>query len=162
MMKKMIMPILTALAIGIGLGVFMIRQYDDRENIKLVNLEGEKVFFLQVGVYSTEESKNEHTSNLKSYVYELKDGKYYIYVALTQNQENVEKLKGYFEKNQYNIYVKEFTITNQKFLTVLKQYDEMLKEADEASYLTICGQVLKEYEELVTNDGQNEGATHNG
>lgn len=161
-MKKMIIPIITALAIGIGLGIFMIRQYDNQEQIKMVNINGEKVSFLQVGVYSSEESKNENTKNLNAYVYELKEGKYYIYVAISKNQENINKLKDYFEKNKYNIYVKEFPITNQEFLKVLEQYDTMLSQAEESSYLAICSQVLKQYEELITNDSKNERTTTSG
>lgn len=156
------MPVVTAFVVGIGLGIFMIRQYDDREKFTVTSFEGKKISFLQIGVYSSEESKNEHTATLPSYIYEQKDGKYYVYIALTQDQENAQKLKAYFEENGYHIYIKEFMITNKQFLQELKQYDTMLSQAETSNYPSICNQVLKRYEELVTNDGQVKGTTPNG
>jgi len=64
--------------------------------------------------------------------------------------ENVDKIKGYYEQKGYDIYVKQININNENFSVVLEQYDGLLKESSDPEVIgTICSQVLNKYEELV-------------
>lgn len=159
MVKKLIIPILAALTVGGLLGSFLLKQYD-KEDLKTVGKNGEvkEVYFLQVGVYSSKESMEKNTEKIPYYIYQIEDGKYYVYVGMSLKEENVTKLKDFFISSGYNIYVKKFGIANIAFLTVLEQYDIMLSQAlDTSSYSAICGQILAKYEELINSGHEDQG-----
>lgn len=158
MIKKYIVPGVLCVALGIGLGFFFFQQYNPKETTKKVSADvSEQVTFLQFGVYSSEESMKKNAASISNYTYIIQDKKYYVFVAMTQNENNLQKLKDYYTSLGYNTYAKEFTISNKTFLETLSQYDLMLKETTEhKSIATICSQVVAKYEELVAND------THEG
>ena len=159
MIKKIIIPSILAIITGLIIGNFLFNQYD-KEELKVIGANGtvKNVYFLQVGVYSSEESMLKNVSAIPYYIYQIVDEKYYVYVGMSLKEENVNKLKEFFISSGYNIYVKTFGIANDAFLTVLEQYDVMLEQApDNSSYSAICGQVLAKYEELVNHDRQDQG-----
>ena len=154
---KTYFPLLLCIAVGFFMGKLMFSQYDDKQGLKLVSATSEKLYFIQQGVYSTKESMEENTTNLTYYIYTMQDDKYYVYVGITKDDENLEKLKGYFINLGYNIYVKEFDISNESFITILDQYEMMLKTTtDNKTIGAICSQVLGKYEELVINNESND------
>lgn len=147
---KVIFPMLLCIIIGFFMGKFMFSQYDDKEDLKLVTDTGTNLYFFQQGVYSNEESMKQNTMNLPYYIYSIIDNKYYVYVGISKDEKNTEKLKGYFNSLGYNIYVKEIKIDNDAFMVVLDQYEEMLKNTDDdKSIAAIISQVLAKYEEVV-------------
>lgn len=153
-MKKNLIPIILCIVAGISMGKVMFNQYDKDETKPVsANPVSSNLYFVQVGVYSTIDNMKNAMNSFDSYIYIEQDGKYYVYIGITSNEENLEKLKGYFESRSYNIYVKEITVENNAFLEILSQYDQLLKEADndEAIEAVIKG-VLAKYEELVIND----------
>ena len=161
MVKKYLVPGLTCVVIGVCLGVFFFKQYNPKEQPSdPVSSEIETtVTFLQLGVYSSEESMKDNMKGLSYYTYNVTDGKYYVFGGITKNQENLEKLKGYYKDLGYNSYAKDFTVKSAAFIEVLNQYDLMLKETtDQKTIGAICSQVIAKYEELVNND-KNEGTT---
>ena len=92
-------------------------------------------------------------NNLKNvnYVYQLIDNKYYVYVGMTRNKDNIEKLKKYFKSLSYDIYVKEITV-NGEFAENLSQYDLLLDEATtNESISTILKTTLAKFEEFNEN-----------
>lgn len=158
MIKKLIAPIVLALFVGAILGTFLFQQYDKVELKTVDGQEAKEVYFLQIGVYSSKESMEEQVSKIPYYIYQMENGQYYVYVAMTLKETNSQKLKDFFIANGYNIYVKKFGIANTAFLTVLEQYDTMLEQAvDSTSYSAICGQVLAKYEELVNSEREDQG-----
>lgn len=149
---KVYFPLLLCIAVGFFMGKLMFSQYDDKQGLKLVSNTSEKLYFIQQGVYSSKESMEENTTNLAYYIYTIDNDKYYVYVGITKNEENLEKLKGYFESLGYNIYVKDFYISSEAFITVLEQYEMMLSETNDNKTIgAICSQILGKYEELVIN-----------
>ena len=159
MIKKLVLPIFLALLTGGILGIFLFQQYD-QDKIQTVGKIGEakRVYFLQVGVYSSKESMEENTKNLPYYIYQEDQDKYFVYVGMSLKETNAQKLKDFFIANGYNIYIKEFNLSNIAFLTVLEQYDTMLEQApDTSSYSAICGQILAKYEELINSEREDQG-----
>ena len=143
------------------MGNIMFNQYSNKnEDIAPASLETSKtLYFLQQGVYSNKENMEKNLESFNYYIYSEKDNLYYVYVAITGNEDNLEKIQGYFSNLGYDLYVKEFTVENASFIEVLNQYEGLLKEtSDEQAIKTICSQILTKYEELVLN-GQNEGTT---
>lgn len=153
MKLKFIVPLISAILIGFLLGKFMFNQYDSKTSIKTVfNDKGQSLYFIQQGVYSSKESMEANVSSFSSYIYEVNDNKYYVYIGITGNKENVSKLEGFFKNMGYDIYVKEFNIDSNAFLESLSQYDELLLQTtDEKAIKTIESQVLSKYEELIQN-----------
>lgn len=146
------LPLILCLTVGFFMGKLMFSQYDDKQGLKLVSSASEKVYFIQQGVYSSKESMEENTSNLTYYIYTIDNDRYYVYIGITKNEENLDKLKGYFDSLGYNIYVKEFYISSESFITVLDQYETMLSETNDSKTIgAICSQILSKYEELVIN-----------
>lgn len=131
----------------------MFSQYD-KENIENVSLTSnymdQKIYVFQYGVYS---NKNNMINNLKNinYTYQLIDNKYYVYVGMTKNKENIEKLKKYFKSLSYNIYLKEIEVDGE-FVETLEQYDLLLDEAiTNESISTILSTTLAKFEEFNEN-----------
>lgn len=147
-MKKFF-PIISAIIIGICLAKFMFNQYNYNSPISTVFNNGTKVYFLQQGVYSNYESMQTALASFSYYIYTLEGDKYYVYVAITGSEENLEKLKGYYSNLGYSIYVKELSINNTEFLNLLEQYDTLLLKSSENSVIeAITIQTLTKYEEL--------------
>ena len=150
-MKKYLVAFLLALVIGFFLCNIFLKQYDDFEGIK-VSGTGEKLYFVQYGVFSSLESLEENTINLQNYVYNEKDGLYYVFVGITKLKENAEKIVKYYNNLGYDAIIKEFEITNKEFIENLSNYDDILKGSDDNTVISsIISQVLSKYEEVVIN-----------
>lgn len=149
MKEKIIMPIIACVLVGFFMSKFMFNQYDHGLALT-TNLETkEKLYFLQQGVYTSIDSMKESTSLLPYYIYTEEDGKYYVYIGITKDKENLEKVKGYFKNKGYDIYIKELEISNDAFLQVFNQYEILLKNTtDENAISAIMSSVLAKYEEL--------------
>ncbi len=136
---------------------FVYNQYDYSFDLKTV-FDGNvsRAYFIEIGSFDTYEDMKIGASNLASYIYEQISNKYYVYTAITKSRENAKKLKEYFSKNGYNIYIKEIAIENEAFMEKLYEYDTLLANLnDEKAIMTLCTQVLTTYEELVTKNVHN-------
>ena len=148
-MKKYLLTFIIALIIGFFLSNFFLKQYDDFEGIKVAN-KGETLYFVQYGVFSTLESLEENTIALQNYVYNKQDDLYYVYVGITKLKENAEKIVNYYKSLGNETIIKEYGISNKKFLELLENYDTIIKNTnDETAIASIINQVLVKYEEVV-------------
>jgi hypothetical protein len=151
-MKKYLFPVISSLIIGYVLATMLFKQYEYDANVKTVFNNGVTVYFLQQGVYSSLDNMKESMKSFNYYIYSFENDKYYTYIGVTKNKENLTKLKGYYEKKGYTIYVKEIDVNNTNFITILEQYDNLLATTDnEDTINAIMMQALSKYEELVKN-----------
>ena len=151
-MKSNLISIFFCAVIGISLSFYIFRQYDENKESTPVSNITNNLKFIQNGVYSSKDSMEEATKNLKYYIFSEENDKYYVYIGIT-TEKNLEKVKGYYESLGYDIYVKDITINNKSFLDVLNQYELMLKELNNTETIgNIEGQVLSKYEELVIGE----------
>jgi hypothetical protein len=149
---KNILPAILCILVGFFMSNFMFNQYDKETTEKTGSLKN-SVYFFQIGVYSSIDNMKESLKNVETYVYEEQDKLFYAYVGMTKNEENLEKIEGYFKNLGYVIYRKEKNVSNLAFIEVLEQYDLMLKETDDTKTIgTIMNQVISKYEELVLSD----------
>lgn len=152
-MKKMIIPLFLALFIGFLYGRFLLNQYGEKESLSSVFHQSKTVSFLQAGVFTSKENMEQAFKDCSYYIYSEKDGNYYVYLGITGKLENYEKLKVYFKEIGYDIYRKDFSISKEKFLEILSQYDALLQGTEDSKTIeAICNQVLKKYEELVLTE----------
>ena len=151
-MKKYLFPVTASLIIGTLMAFFLISGYENKE-ILTVSASAHTIYYVQRGVYSSKESMTDNMSEFEHYIYNKEEGKYYTYIGITKSKENALKIKEYYKKLGFDTYIKEKTTDNKNFLTVLNQYDEILKKtSDEGTINAICNQVLSHYEELVNGD----------
>lgn len=155
-LKNMMVPLLCALILGLFMGKFMFSQYqfEDVSLPAMNELGGEKVFFLQVGVYSTVDSMKENLEGVENYIYMEEDSKYHAYVGITKSDKNITKLKEYYQELGYVIYVKEMVTHSNEFLEQLLKYDTLLEQTEDKNTVgVIISNVLTSYKELVIDGG---------
>lgn len=146
-MKKIIILSIIFLVIGIILGTKIYSATNDLNN---VFSEGTNCYFLQEGVYSSEEIMKENTENIKVKAIDIDNNKYYVYIGITRDVENAKKIKNLYTQKGYNIYIKEQKIINEEFLSNLTQFDLLIKNTkNEEEISKILEVVLANYEELV-------------
>ena len=123
--------------------------YQKYEDTSLVFNEEEKVYFLQEGVYSSEDSLNRNTKDISPKLVAKENDQYYVYVGISKSKDGIEKIKDIYEEKGYTTYQKEKNVTDESFLTNLSQYDILLDSAKTSDdILTIQEVVLSNYEEI--------------
>lgn len=148
-MKKFLIPIILAILTGTVMAKIVFSQYDTPK-LQTVFNENEEIMLLQIGVYSNMDSMKENTKDFDYYIYQQRDGLYYVFVGITQNESNLDKIKKFYQDLGYDVYVKKINVDNRSFLEILKQYDEIIAKTDDQKIIgTINGKILKKYEELV-------------
>lgn len=152
---------LCSIILGFLMGSYIFHAYDSNIKIKTTFKEQkEVVYFLQLGVYSDLEKVKNSTKEFHNYIYIEDAGKYHVYVGMSENLKNVEKIKGILEQKGYTIYVKDMIITENDFLEKLKQYDEVLeKTTEEEAIFKVLEKILNEYKEVVIDGRRNQGTT---
>src|SRR5574344_425057 len=124
---KYIFPVVLSIDIGIFMAVFILNQYNNKSKVTTVFNSGELLYFLEVGEYQTENDMKANSSKLIYYIYNIENNMYHVYVGITKDKNNVNKLKDFFNKKGYSINVKEIYIDNEKFNELLSQYDLLIK-----------------------------------
>lgn len=150
-MKKYLLTFLLAIIIGFFLSNIFLNQYNDKSKI-LVSSSGEELYFIQYGVYSSEASMEENTLDLQSYIYNIIDDKYYVFVGITRNKDNADKISKYYKENNHDTIIKQYFVNNNTFLNNLYNYDKVLSNTKDSIVISsITNQVLINYEEVVIN-----------
>ena len=150
-MKKTF-PIISAIIIGISLAKFMFNQYDYDAKISTVFKNGEELIFVMNGIYSSKDEMEASCSSLKSYIYSLENDKYYVYLGITKNLENFDKLKGYFNRKGYDVSERTLNINNDSYIELLDQYDILLSKTNDDDVIeAIASQSITKYKEYIND-----------
>jgi hypothetical protein len=153
-MKKFLAIISFAVIMSLLFGKYIFNFYKETSE-KVSNTVEEKVYFIQQGAYSSEESANNNSKDLNFYIIEKEETYYKVYVGITQNEEFSNKIKEIYSSMNKSIYVKEKIVSSLAFLEILKQYDNLLKDkTTNDEILNIEKQVLSKYKELVLQNGE--------
>ena len=154
-MKKYLVPISIAVLIGFFLGKIFLEQYSAYNGIKIVSNKGEILYFIKYGVYDSLEELEKETLSFTNYIYNEIDGSFHAYIGITRDEENLSKLTKYYDSKGYKTTTEEFLVTSQKFLEILVNYDNILKNTEDEMVITsVNNLVLEKYEELVINGSQ--------
>lgn len=145
-MKKILIVSSSFLLIGIILGSKII----SLSKVEDVFQSGTVYYFLQEGVYTTEEILNENTENLNIKLINKEDNKYYVYLGITKDVENAKKIKNIYKNKGYDIYIKEKNLSNEEFSSNITQFDLLINSTNnEEEILKITEVVLANYEEII-------------
>ena len=150
-MKKYFYTFIIALMIGFFLSYYFIIQYDDYNGIKVSSVSDE-LYFIQYGVFSSLESMESETISLTNYVYSKNDDKYYVYIGITNNSDNVNKIVSYYKDLGYETIIKKYQVNNKNFIESVKEFDNILLETTDKTVInSIINQTLIKYEQEVIN-----------
>lgn len=154
-MKKYLLTIIMAAIIGFFLGNFLLKQYKDYKSLT-VSSNGEEVYFFEYGIYNSLIDMENSTINLENYIYKIENNKYYVYIGITKDKDNIEKLKQHFKSLNYSVELKTYYIKNEEFINVLNNLDLVIKNTNDSTTISsiIC-QILQKYEEIINNGNKN-------
>ena len=147
MKYKFLIPILFSIGVGLFFGKTFFDIYDS-SSITAFD-EKDKIYMVQIGVYSTESSMKKNFSNYKKYLYLKDDDGYHLYVGITKNTDIVRKIKELYKKDGYSIYVKETIEDNDSFLSILSEYDKIIDIVSDKDIKEIEKIVISNYKEMV-------------
>ncbi len=152
MKVKFLVPIVLSIVVGFLIGKVFFNDYN--ENSLSVFEEGEKVYFVQMGVYSSLEALKSNVKNYKDHLYLEEEDGYHLYVGITKNKKTAENIKVYYESLANNIYIKEKYVSNYSFLNILTEYDKITSIASNGEDLIgIEKIVISNYKEMVVENG---------
>ena len=148
MHNKFLLSVLCAVLLGGLLGHFLFLEY--QEETMEVMQEKNKIHFIQEGVYDNEEEAKKATAELDTKIIVKEDAKYYVYLAMTQSEKNLEKLKKFYQNQGINITIKEMEITDESFINTLIQMDGLLEDTTKEEQIDPINKVvLANYQELI-------------
>ncbi len=121
--KKVVIPIFLSVICGAVCGNLVYQIYDKELE---QNLGGEKIYLIQAGAYSTYDSMV-HNTSLNNYVYyEDQDGLFKSIIGLTENYENIEKIKNTYGDE---VLVSEYYSKDEELNQKIREYDTKIKNA---------------------------------
>lgn len=151
-MKKYLTALVICVLVGTLFGKIMFDQYQKEDTKQASTTPVENVYFFQIGVYSKLDNLKSARELYPNSVYMKKDDRYYLFVGMTKDEQNKQKLKDYFDSLSYDIYIKQMDLDNAGFLETLTEYDKLLKDANTVDEIAnINKTILAKYEELVNN-----------
>lgn len=145
MNKKFIISIIVVIVLGI---VSAKSVYSLSENINKKNT----YYFLQLGVYDDMDSLSKDTKNIDDKLVLKENDKYYVYVGISKEKDNLKRISNLYKDYGYNLLIKEKIIMNEEFCINLEQFDKLLKNTKDLEELKkIMAVILSSYQEMVLN-----------
>ena len=126
-LKKVLIPIFLSVVCGAICGRLVYGIYDKKLDEELT---GEKIYLIQSGAYSSYDSMVSNVLMSNYVYYEDDDGLYKSIVALTEDYNNIEKIKNTYSSN---VYVVEYYSKDEDLNKKIKEYDLQLKQTSEQS-----------------------------
>ena len=132
--------------LGAVCGNYLYKKAPDTVSVFQTN---QTFYFLQEGIYSSKDIMQENVGDLMNKLVVLEDNKYYVYVGITMDQDNANKIKKIYENMGYQIYIKKMTLDNEEFASNVSQFDLLVQESDtDEDVLTVEEVVLANYEQI--------------
>lgn len=140
--KKVLLPIFLSVICGSICGKLVYGIYD-KELDKDIN--GEKIYLIQAGAYSTYDNMVNNTS-LNNYIYyEDTDGLFKSIIGLTENYDNIEKIKNTYSEE---VIISEYYSKDEELNKQIKEYDIKIKNStNEEEIKTIVLEMLTLYKD---------------
>lgn len=140
-MKKTLFTILMAIVIGFTFGYLFLRKFNTDTLMEVSSIKSQCYAF-QVGVYKNKENAYRAASTYKGIVI-LDNDLYRVYIALLKDENLLNSLKEYYDKNGISYYLKAINISN-KTNSIVDNYEIILKKTSLDNYGLILENMLKE------------------
>lgn len=122
--KKVVFPIFISVISGGICGHLVYSIYNDKTTLDFKN---NLVYLLQAGAYSTYDSMRANTL-ATNYIYYEDDGLYKTIIGITQDKDNIEKIKNAYGKE---ILVNQYSINDLELCQKIGEYDKYLSKAND-------------------------------
>lgn len=119
-LRKVFVPIFLSVICGSICGKLVYDIYD--RDIK-EELLGEKIYLLQAGAYSTYDNMVDNTLVNNYIYYEDNDGLYKAIIGITEDYNNIEKIKNTYGKE---VIISKYYSKNKELNKKIKEYDKKI------------------------------------
>ena len=107
-------------------------------------------YLLQIASFENVDSISSEMKDNADYLIVNENNMYNVYVGITTDLSNANKIKNIYEKKDIEVYIKPTVINNIEFVSNLEQYDLLISEVEnEDNLISISDVVLSSYEEIV-------------
>ena len=141
MKKSIIIVILIGSMFGLLFGNLLFNNYDGK---KYLNESG-NIYYIQYGVYTSNDAAVKNTSNLEKYKIIENDDKYYVYLGITSNYDVALKIQKLYSENDIHTFIKSDYVKNSETLELIKKYDNSLNDKSNLSDIQAV------FEDIVNN-----------
>ncbi len=118
--KKVLIPIFLSVICGSICGKLVYNIYDNNITNEI---EGKKIYLLQAGAYSTYDNMVKNTLVNNYIYYEDYDGLFKAIIGITENYDNIEKIKNTYGKE---IIISEYYSKNKELNNKIKEYEKKI------------------------------------
>ena len=110
--------------------------------------ENNDFYLLQLGTYDSKEDMQRDTRDINPKVYEIKNNKYYVYVGISSNINNINKIKDIYSEEELT--TKVINIKDEEFIANLRQFDILIDNTNNKDeVLTIEEVVLSSFNKKI-------------
>lgn len=124
--KRGIIPIFLAIICGSICSKLVCSIYVDSAS---KSLNDTKIYLIQAGAYSTYDSMVSNTS-VNNYVYYEDDGLYKAIIGITENKNNIDKIKSTYEGE---VIVSEYYSLDNKLNEKIEKYDKEIEKLEDSN-----------------------------
>ena len=145
MKKNFVIPLVISIVLGFISAQIVYSTY--RKNLENTDYN---VYLIQAGSYNNKDDLEKDFSLDDEYIILEEDGVYNVYVGMTTDLINANKIKNLYSNKNYDTYIKPTVVNNIEFVSNLEQYDILMSEVDdEENIISINDVILSSYEEMV-------------
>lgn len=127
MKKNVIIVIVLGILTGFLFGNLIYKNYS---GIEYLNEDG-NIYYVQYGVYTSQDAALSNASNLDNYLIQEMDDKYYVYLGVTTNYNTALKLQNLYNEQDIHTYIRSDYVSNSETLNKLKEYDLKLEDLEQ-------------------------------
>lgn len=145
MKKNFWIPLTIAIVLGFVSAQIVYSTY--RNNLSSSSYNA---YLLQIASFENVDSISSDMKDNTDYLIVNENNMYNVYVGITTDLSNANKIKNIYEKKDIEVYIKPTVINNIEFVSNLEQYDLLISEVEnEDNLISISDVVLSSYEEIV-------------
>ena len=127
MKKNVIIVIVLGILTGFLFGNLIYKNYS---GIEYLNEDG-NIYYVQYGVYTSQDAALSNASNLDNYLIQEMDDKYYVYLGVTTNYNTALKIQNLYNEQDIHTYIRSDYVSNSETLNKLKEYDLKLEDLEQ-------------------------------
>lgn len=145
MKKNFWIPLAIAIVLGFVSAQIVYSTYRNNLSSSTYN-----AYLLQIASFENVDSISSDMKDNTDYLIVNENNMYNVYVGITTDLGNANKIKNIYEKKDIEVYIKPTVINNIEFVSNLEQYDLLISEVEnEDNLISISDVVLSSYEEIV-------------
>ena len=127
MKNNVIIVIVLGILTGFLFGNLIYKNYS---GIEYLNEDG-NIYYVQYGVYTSQDAALSNASNLDNYLIQEMDDKYYVYLGVTTNYNTALKIQNLYNEQDIHTYIRSDYVSNSETLNKLKEYDLKLEDLEQ-------------------------------